>query len=188
MSYAEWGTTSDGGKQLFTHYELQVSEIFKGNASGPTIIMRELGGEKDGVGLQVPGTSQFNRGEDVVVLLRDKNPDASFDVQGMMMGKYTIELNENGIASLSGPGALNEHWTLDQLRTLIHSEAKSVSVPKAIPRVENDSATPKPVSTSAPQLHNSPEKGASPSWRLMLLIGIGIVAAGVLGYSVKSGS
>ena len=75
MSYPEWGKDSRGTKRIYTFTELQTSEVFKGNASSPSMVIREMGGEKDGVGLNIPGTSRYDRGEDVVVFLRDKNED-----------------------------------------------------------------------------------------------------------------
>jgi hypothetical protein len=68
-SYANWVTGPDGTRRIFTFIELTVDEVLKGpSAAGKrSLTMRELGGEKDGVGMQVAGTAHFNQGEDTVV-------------------------------------------------------------------------------------------------------------------------
>lgn len=109
MSYGHWVLGSDGSKRLYTYIEMQVDEVLKGGVKGPTLIVRELGGEKDGVGMQVPGTAQFKRGEDVVVFANDHpDKDGAYDLRGMMMGKYNVTKNEEGQEILTGAGLMGE--------------------------------------------------------------------------------
>ena len=151
-SYTSWAELSDGSKRIHTFTELQLDDILKGGVTGRTLIMRELGGEKDGVGMQVSGTAQFERGEDVVVFLGNKNADGSHDVHGMMMGKYNVERDEQGKEYLVGAGisstthpAIRGHehliqpdgeegqgdtrtdskWTIEALRQLIRDQAQA---------------------------------------------------------------
>jgi hypothetical protein len=153
-SYTNWAELPDGSKRIHTFTELQLDDILKGTITGRTLIMRELGGEKDGVGMQVSGTAQFDRGEDVVVFLGLKNPDGSHDVHGMMMGKYNVERDEQGkeylvgagLSSLTQPGLRgHEHlvepdgeegqrdtrpdskWTIEALRQLIRDQAQGAT-------------------------------------------------------------
>ncbi len=142
-SYTDWSSGGVGGRRIYTLIELRIEEILKGDVSGPNLVMRELGGEKDGVGMQVAGTAQFNRGEDVVVFLGERNPDGSYDVRGMMMGKYNIEKDDRGNEVIVGPGlnpsaaahashesmtgdhghsATTERWTIDALKKLIREQ------------------------------------------------------------------
>src|ERR1700692_3171205 len=58
MSYTGWVEGSDGTTRIHTFTELQIDTLLKGDVTGRTVIMRELGGEKDGVGMQVMGTAQ----------------------------------------------------------------------------------------------------------------------------------
>jgi len=104
MSYADWGKGDEGTKRIYTYYELQIEEVVKGNAQGHTLSMRELGGEKDGIGMQVPGSAHFDRGEDVVVLLSAKNLEGSYDVWGLSMGKYNLQKDNAGHEILTGAG------------------------------------------------------------------------------------
>ena len=162
-SYSDWGKGADSSKRLYTFTELQIAEVFKGSIGGSrTLIMRELGGSKDGMGMEVPGSAKFSRGEDVVAFLGDTNSDSSRDVRGLMMGKYMVERDPQGNEFLSGPGlgvvGGDEHivhgseettgqadttrWTIDALRQLVRSQAKNTDVNSQQMRPGN--ATPKP--------------------------------------------
>lgn len=105
-SEAQWTTLPNGAKHLFTYYDVEVNERLKGKARSGSIRIRELGGEKDGVSLQVSGTARFTPGEDVVVMLGEPSAsgDGSFPVTGMMMGKYNVEKGADGKEYLRGPG------------------------------------------------------------------------------------
>lgn len=168
--YSDWVKTPDGGRRIYTYYEIQVSEVFKGDPkSGTSIQIRELGGEKDGVGLQIAGTARFSPGEDVVLTLGEKNADGSYDLRGMMTGKFSITRDQAGNEILLGAtgediegnpteGSHDEHhgpWTLSDFRKLVasqsatsHSESNPSSKSSA-----NLSVTPSgTVSSSSPTL------------------------------------
>ncbi len=103
----QWTTLPDGSKHLFTYYEVEVSEGIKGKPkAGSPVRIRELGGEKDGVSLQVSGTAHFSAGEDIVVMLGEGSEagDHAFPVMGMMMGKFNVERGADGKEYLRGPG------------------------------------------------------------------------------------
>src|SRR5258708_1754965 len=51
-TYTNWVTGLDSVKRVYTYYELTVDEAFKGSVNGPSLVFRQLGGEKDGVGLE----------------------------------------------------------------------------------------------------------------------------------------
>lgn len=125
----DWGADSEGNKRIYTYYELTPSEVLKGNAPKTPFQIREMGGEKDGTGLTIPGTVQFSQGEDVVLLLRNKNSDESFDIDGMSMGKYNIEQDSEGREYLVGLGVHDEHkkWFIENLRETLHHEPSSQS-------------------------------------------------------------
>jgi hypothetical protein len=139
-SSTEWTTLSDGSKHLFTYYDVDVKEGLKGGPrSGAPIRIRELGGSKEGVTLQVSGTAQFETGEDVVVMLGDSSSagDGSYPVQGMMMGKYNLEKGSDGKEYLRGAGLAstaqagvdkNPVVTLEKLREIIHEQASESGV------------------------------------------------------------
>jgi hypothetical protein len=169
-TYSDWGRSSDGARRLYTFYELQIEEVFKGQISGRSLTMREFGGQKDGVGMEVPGAAKFQPGEDVVVFLSNKNSEGTHDLRGLMMGKYGIQRDADGKEFLTGPGitGLTAHsptqsdedahphpqgqgqdggapkkWTLDALRQLIATQAQS-------PTDTGANASPSPTAPSTP--------------------------------------
>lgn len=107
-SHTEWSTGRDGSKRIYTFTEVTPREVIKESASQPlpsqSFMVRELGGMKDGVGMQVSGTAHLTRGEDVVLMLGRANSDGSYDIRGMMMGKYNLERDSQGEEVLIGPG------------------------------------------------------------------------------------
>src|SRR5689334_6400670 len=48
-SYADWSKTGEN-KNIYTYTDLQMTEVLKGKQIGPSILIREMGGQKDGVG------------------------------------------------------------------------------------------------------------------------------------------
>jgi hypothetical protein len=156
----DWNEDQLGTKRIYTFYELQTSEVFKGNVSkGSTITLRELGGEKDGIGLVIPGVSEFEKGEDTVVLLKNKNSSGTYDVQGMMMGKFGIKPDGDGTETLVGMGVGNEKkWSLNALRELIKEQKNPVSYPISnVPQAK----LPVPGSTSVRSMLEIPGKDSS---------------------------
>jgi hypothetical protein len=139
-SESQWATLPDGSKHLFTYYDVEVTDGLKGKPkTGAPIRVRELGGQKDGVSLQISGTAQFVTGEDIVVMLGDQSElgDNAYPLVGMMMGKFNVEKGADGKEYLKGPGigsaihpALrNEHSgnqtqvSLDTLKEVIRTQA-----------------------------------------------------------------
>lgn len=144
-SETQWVTLPDSSKRLFTFYDIEVSESFKGQAKG-LIRIRELGGEKDGVSLQISGSAQFSPGEDVVVMLGSplRGSENTYPLSGMMMGKYTLEKGADGKEYLRGSGlgssihpklrkenmgAKDLQISLDGLREMIRTQAAEPSRP-----------------------------------------------------------
>lgn len=157
-SETQWATLPDGTKHLFTYYDIEVTEGLKGKPkAGASIRIRELGGEKDGVSLQVSGTAQFGVGEEIVVMLGEggDTSDRAYPVMGMMMGKYNVEKGADGKEYLKGPGigssihpALrNENsLSLDSLRETIRIQAAEGAEKRAVV------ASPKPMPNQEPLL------------------------------------
>jgi hypothetical protein len=203
MHYAQWSKDEQGNQRIYTYYELQVSETLKGDAPPQAIMMRELGGEKDGVGLQIAGTAEFQPGEDVVVFLNEKNPEGTFDIHGMMMGKLEVQVDADGDELLRGPslnltpGVLHEDsptpedpkqkkkWTLSALRQLIQ-EQKSQQPPSSSKSKASPSPSPVPQPLTEPQDNSSSSApGLQPSEATESPISRGLLAffgtiAGVL--------
>lgn len=176
-SRSGWGTDPDGTKRIYTYTDIEPTEVFKGEASGNPITIRDLGGEMGDVGLHVPGASQYTKGEDIVVLLRERNGDGAFDVQGMMMGKFDVETTADGVEVLSGPalqGAASESWTVEKLRQTISDQGDRKPqgiqpVQEKNPKPDNPSPSP---SIGAPPLQTSENNEPASENNLFLYLGI----------------
>ena len=75
---------------IFTTISLHITEAYKGtisNASSINVIIP--GGEVDGIGLGVEHAPRFEKGEDVIVLLRETG-EGTYAVVGWEMGKFNV--------------------------------------------------------------------------------------------------
>jgi len=107
MQYAEWAVVASGAKRIYTYIELQPVTFLKAPTSWAgkaRLMVREIGGQKDGMGMQVPGSAKFNIGEEVVVFASDlAHPDGALDLRGLMLSKLKVKTNEAGEETLAGP-------------------------------------------------------------------------------------
>ncbi len=168
-SYADWGKGSHS-QRIYTFSQLEPDEVLKGDIpSRSGLVIRELGGEKDGTGLIIDGAAHFESGEKVIVFLKTPNPDGSLDVHGMMMGKLNFELSPQGEELLTGPALWRgqpshpttpntSRWTLADLKLLIRNQAEHPPSPSPVtqavgPRSTEASFTsplPAPAPTPSP--------------------------------------
>ena len=192
-STTKWSMGIDGSKRIYTYIELQIDEVFKGDVKGHTLTMRELGGEKDGVGMQVSGTAQFNLGEDTVVFLDQAQIDQGgsapkdeyYDVRGMMMGKFNVVRPDEskdgskndgkeilfgaGITATDHPILRNQNgdgrWTIGALRELIQTQmANHEKLLTEGKQTGDASSSPLPTKTPAASVTaNSQAPGLQPS-------------------------
>ncbi len=80
-------------RRIFTFATLTVKEPIKGSSPNSTINITYPGGVVGDTAYIVEDTPQFRPGEDVIVFLKDKNPEGLREVYGWFQGKYTIESN-----------------------------------------------------------------------------------------------
>lgn len=198
-------TMPDGSSRLFTVYDVQVTEGFKGTPrNGQPIQIREIGGEKDGVTLQISGTAQFTAGDDVVVMLGNATlkGESSYPLQGMMMGRFSVEKDASGKEYLEGPalgstvhpGLRNENSptqkdlqvTLEQLREIVRTQAKEPA-PTPVASTVAPSPVTEVVKTPAPSAEQTDEvlvpnpveeRSASPFRPTVLALGV-ILGGGI---------
>ena len=157
--HSENGVTSDGGRTIYTYAKLEIQEVLKGTITGSQIIVRKLGGSKDGVTLEIPSSVEFFEHEDSVFFLSAEQEDRSYEVTGMELGKFTLEekngeqILKGGLFSYSKPpaetsperhvesGNLAENqkpWSITQLKEMIRSQAQS---PQLVTLTENKKIT-----------------------------------------------
>ena len=169
--HVENGVTSDGGKTIYTYAKLDIKEILKGNISGTEIIVRKLGGSKDGVTLEIPSAVEFSENEDGVFFLSAEKEDHSYEVAGMELGKFALEekdgeqILKGGLFSYSKPPTDADHqhdvnianlaenhkaWSLTQLKELVRSQGTSPA-----PAVTSEVPKTSVISTSSNDLKNA---------------------------------
>jgi len=156
--HVENGVTVDGGKTIYTFATLNIEEVLKGGISGTQITIRKLGGTKDGITLEIPGSVEFTENEEGVYFLSSEREDHSYEITGMELGKFTLEekdgeqILQGGLLAYSNAPTESDHqhnvnikdlaanhrtWSLSQLKELIRSEGdspNSKSSPKTDPR------------------------------------------------------
>jgi hypothetical protein len=86
-------------KVAFTFVSVYVDDPLKG-ARRRTVLIQLLGGKVGSLVQTVAGMPRFNRGDAVIVFLKDRN-NGSFEVVGMNQGKYDI-VNDFAVANVSG--------------------------------------------------------------------------------------
>ncbi len=146
--HAEFGIAPGGERNVYTVAELEVLEVLKGNISKSSLPVRKLGGTKDGITLHIPGSPEFQDGEESVFFLGPENEDHSYEVTGLELGKFGLE-EKNGELELTGgllgysdgpealeamgPGvAANRRvWTLKQLKDLIQVQKSEPPPPSS---------------------------------------------------------
>jgi hypothetical protein len=90
--------------RIYTYVSLVVDDPLKGDRRR-TVLLRQPGGSVGARRTWIPGMPQFNRGEQVIVFLRDRR-DGTFDVTGLNQGKYDI-VNDFAVANVSGVAILD---------------------------------------------------------------------------------
>ena len=80
-------------RRIFTFATLTVKEPVKGSALTGAINVRYPGGVVGDTAYIVEDTPQFRPGEEVIVFLKDRNPEGVREVYGWFQGKYTVENN-----------------------------------------------------------------------------------------------
>ena len=107
-SDSKWAKGRDGLNRIYTVTELTVKEVLKGELDKSTIEIREIGGTIGQATLEVPAAAQFTRGEDIVVLLSNRDEDGAYELDGMGLGKFDVEKNANGEEVLASGGIEHE--------------------------------------------------------------------------------
>lgn len=124
-----WSAWDDQQTAIWTHYEIEVAEAWKG-APGKTVTISEPGGEVDGVRMAVPGAPTYLIGEKVVVFAV-RTPVGYLRTCGWGQGRYAVEPDGRvrpGMAPDSAVGAKGEGkaaeappGTLEALRSRVRA-------------------------------------------------------------------
>ena len=143
-------------RNIYTYTNFVVTDVLRGDVKETKILLRQPGGAKDGIEMNVPGVAHFDLEEDVVVLISARNEeDGSYDVPGFTTGKYNVVPGENGepvlVNSLGGSAVYDPN---KDPRTLSYNSriplevfkrlAKGEDIPEASHRQYERSGKPAP--------------------------------------------
>jgi hypothetical protein len=103
--------------KIYTEVRFQVKAAFKGGvAANQTVIITQIGGEKDGVMLDFAGRPEFIEGEETV-LFTTRGRRSDFVVMGLKQGKMRVDGNEV-VRDLSGIMLVERESTGRSLQTV----------------------------------------------------------------------
>jgi hypothetical protein len=86
----------DTDKEIYTYITLRVLDPVKNSRKDDQITIRQLGGVVDHIASVVPGMPTFQKGEEVVVFLTQKDRAGYPWVMGLQQGKYSVRTDANG--------------------------------------------------------------------------------------------
>ncbi len=116
--------SANDGVAIYTYVTLEVAEVLKDSGhgdgaigSGGSIVLKQIGGVADDVGLHIDGQARFAIGEDVLVFLAARPRDRTLYTVGLAQGAWQLTIGLSGrltalqagtafeVASLRTPGA-----------------------------------------------------------------------------------
>lgn len=129
---------SEDGRFIVTDTTVRVDQALDGSAGGGTVIVRELGGSVDGIGMRVAGSTELPPGRQLLLFTRRASA-GRLRVVGMRQGAYLLAQDARG-------------------RTVAQRSLEGLTLRPATPA--GPAATPTPSSTRA-ALGASPAAGSS---------------------------
>lgn len=166
-SEPKWGSDEKSSRKIYTYTEFEIIETLKGQIPSQKITVRELGGERDGVGLQVPGSAEFTPDQEFIVSLAPSAEEGVYRVFAMSQGVLSVE---NNAGSLTVRGLLTSQnpVSFEKTKEVIRNSTQSRRAP--ITKPESTTQVPKQnVEESTPVDHST---------SIWILFGIIIVGAG----------
>ncbi|MBK8479658.1 MAG: hypothetical protein IPL40_00545 [Proteobacteria bacterium] len=89
---AQW---SEDGRFIVTDTIVRVDQALDGSAGGGTVVVRELGGSVDGIGMRVAGSTELPAGRQLLLFTRRASA-GRLRVVGMRQGAYLLAQNARG--------------------------------------------------------------------------------------------
>jgi hypothetical protein len=100
-----WSAWGESGRHIWTHYEIQISDVLKGVPQA-TFTLSEPGGMVGDTGMSIAGVPEFDLGDEVVVF-SFRTPAGYWRVRGYGQGKYNVTTQENGARTVrNSPGEI----------------------------------------------------------------------------------
>lgn len=113
---------SSDGKSIVTQVRVRYSEVIKGEVVSREFIVEHLGGMVGDLGMSVSDTSEFKKGEQVILFLNkgmSKVSGEAYNVTGRAQGKYTVGSDgiarKKGFSVVPGDGVIDNNIPEDEL-------------------------------------------------------------------------
>ncbi len=89
--------------KIYTYTEFTIAKTLKGPAL-PSVLVRQIGGSRDGITLRVAGVRPLVSGEQAVLFLRAGEPDGSgaLSITGLMQGHFHYFQSATGVRLSNG--------------------------------------------------------------------------------------
>ena len=81
-------SSANDGVAIYTYVTLQVAAVLKGSLPGGSIVLKQIGGLANGVGLHIEGQARFSVGDDVLVFLAVRPRDRTLYTVGLARGAW----------------------------------------------------------------------------------------------------
>jgi hypothetical protein len=90
---------------LYTYVSVSVERVLKGEVPGGRLVVKQLGGRLQNIGLHVADQPDFELGESVLLFLEVRPRDATLYTTALWQGKWTLERDGRGerVATRRGP-------------------------------------------------------------------------------------
>jgi hypothetical protein len=97
---------------IYTYVTFDVSELLKGTLPSRRIVLKQLGGRVNGLGLLVGGQATFEPGEDAIVFLEVRPRDLTLYTAALWQGKWTVGTDASGrlLARRIDPALVQRSW------------------------------------------------------------------------------
>jgi len=97
---------NDAKTKIYTDAYIKVTSTLKGQ-SVDTLVVRQLGGELDGIGAMIPGSPRYAAGEELIIFAEDR-PDGAVVILGLFQGKCVPYINAETGMTMVRMGSLNK--------------------------------------------------------------------------------
>ncbi|MEE2757644.1 MAG: hypothetical protein VYA30_13395 [Myxococcota bacterium] len=82
--------------RIYTHTTLDISQLIKSKLPQQAkVVIRQIGGEVDGLVQHVSGNAEFSEGEEVIVFLEKHPTEDVMVVMGMAQGKFSVDRSQS---------------------------------------------------------------------------------------------